>query len=504
MAPFIAEFSGTFILVFTIACCKYHGDSSYGIAAIGFTYMVLIYSLLGISGGLLNPCVTLMMALNKKLGFQSVLQSFSYIVSQLLGGIAGGFVSRAVFKKELVVGPIPPFNMGGAMWMEFLYTTLLCFVAANVVASKRNNPKEDQNQFYALAIAFSFIAGGYSSCDISGAYFNPAVVLGLDPGAFGGDLKAFGRKLIALDANFSGCLPFIIAEVLAAIAAALLFFFLRFEDYLEHGHPLQSFAPPRLIRVTVEFLGTCILVLTFGLSGSTTAPIPAAVPTAATLACLIYALGNVSGGHFNPAVTLAVRMRGRDRCSDKDCAIYIIVQLTASVIAALVILRYHHKGPSLEKIDFMESGWCQVFVSELAFTFLLAYVVLCVATLGPLQNSSTKQNFFFAFAIGSCVAVAGIAIGRVSGAFVNPGVSLALTLESSMIGTTDDLLSKTSMTPAALATISSFWKTGMFTKFIWYSFSEFAGAILAALAFRITHRAEFEKHSIPLRVAGRV
>mmetsp|Transcript_147375 Transcript_147375/g.274651 ORF Transcript_147375/g.274651 Transcript_147375/m.274651 type:complete len:551 (+) Transcript_147375:59-1711(+) len=510
LAPLVAEFSGTFVLVFIVACCKYQSDDSYGIVVTGLTYMVLIYSLAGVSGAHLNPSVTLMMALTRKLGVagvQAFLLSAQYIVLQLLGGILGGLASGVLFQKEIVVSPISPFQFRGGMWMEFMYTAFLCFVTANVIASKRNNPKEDQNQFYALAIGFAFIAGGCTVCNISGAYLNPAVVFGLDPNGVLVDLKGLWHKFIMGEAHFSGGFLFMLAEALGGVAAAYLFLLLRFEDHLDDGHAFRTFAPPLFTRLMTEFFGTFTFVLTVGLNiilGSTTAFIPAA----ATFICLIYAVGNVSGGHFNPAVTLAVRISGRRRCSTEDCVFYILVQAVASFIAACFIYRYHLEGPFSDKVyhlaPVLKFGWGQVLVSELTFTFLIAYVVLCVATVEPPQSKSTKQNFFFALAIGSCVAVAGVCIGGVSGASINPAVTLGVSLESSFMVDSKDLESKAFVTPEPgypTALVSSFWKSDLFINFLWYCFSEFGGGILAALAFHVTHRKEFKKHMESLMFA---
>merc|ERR1719253_1527325 len=67
-----------------------------------------------------------------------------------------------------------------------------------------------------------------------------------------------------------------------------------------------------------------------------------------------------------------------------------------------------------------ESKWSQVVVAEFAFTFVLAFVVLSVATV-----KSTLSEYF-GFAIGMCVTVGGCAIGKVSGGSLNPAVSIGI------------------------------------------------------------------------------
>merc|ERR1719230_1105104 len=86
-------------------------------------------------------------------------------------------------------------------------------------------------------------------------------------------------------------------------------------------------------KLLSEFLGTYFLVLTVGLnvlSGSGAA----AFSIASSLMCMIFALGTVSGTHFNPAVTVAIVASGRGKCSPKDACMYIPVQIIGGICAA--------------------------------------------------------------------------------------------------------------------------------------------------------------------------
>ncbi len=137
----------------------------------------------------------------------------------------------------------------------------------------------------------------------------------------------------------------------------------------------------------------------------------------AALMVMVYAGGHVSGAHYNPAVTLAVFVRGR--CPAKDVAPYWAAQILGAVIAALVVgfLRPDaapvamspHVGPAL--------------AAEFLFTFALAYVVLNVAT-----AKATAGNSYFGLAIGFTVMVAAFAIGDVSGGAFNPAVAVGASI----------------------------------------------------------------------------
>merc|ERR1719482_1734056 len=94
------------------------------------------------------------------------------------------------------------------------------------------------------------------------------------------------------------------------------------------------FIPKMASRLVSEFLGTYFLVITVGFNvlGGSKAP---AFSIAASLMCMIYALGNISGAHFNPAVTVAVMLGGRGKIEGGVTMglAYIAVQLIAGFSA---------------------------------------------------------------------------------------------------------------------------------------------------------------------------
>src|ERR1700745_3207241 len=86
-------------------------------------------------------------------------------------------------------------------------------------------------------------------------------------------------------------------------------------------------------KLVVEFIGTFFLVFTVGASVRTgTSLAPLAI--GAALMVMVYAGGHISGGHFNPAVTIAALVRGR--IDARDAVGYWVAQLVAGVLAALV------------------------------------------------------------------------------------------------------------------------------------------------------------------------
>jgi aquaporin Z len=167
-------------------------------------------------------------------------------------------------------------------------------------------------------------------------------------------------------------------------------------------------------KYIAEFIGTFFLVLTVGCTviPSAAGVIPA-LAIGAVLMVMIFAGGHISGGHFNPAVTFAIFIRGRLEL--KDVIPYWLAQIAAGVVAALVAMWLVGKGGTPLEVANIPA----VFVAEFLFTFALAYVVLnCATAKGTLDNS------FYGLAIGFTVLAGIFAVGAISGGAFNPAVAI--------------------------------------------------------------------------------
>jgi aquaporin Z len=172
-------------------------------------------------------------------------------------------------------------------------------------------------------------------------------------------------------------------------------------------------------KLTVEGIGTFFLVFTVGAavrSGSPLAP----VGIGAVLMVMIYAGGHISGGHYNPAVTMGVLVRRRIGLI--EAASYWICQLVAGVLAALVVRAVVSPGQA-QQVNPSGQLLASALVVELLFTFALAFVVLNVAT-----SADHPDNSFYGLAIGFTVAAGAIAVGGISGGAFNPAVVLGGTV----------------------------------------------------------------------------
>jgi aquaporin Z len=167
-------------------------------------------------------------------------------------------------------------------------------------------------------------------------------------------------------------------------------------------------------RYATEFIGTFFLVFTVCtavLSGAGLAPLA----IGAVLAAMIFAGGHISGGHYNPAVSLAVFLRGK--LSLVDLGAYAVAQFIAGVIAALLAQYIVPENPAAFTVT--GDAIPKALIVELLFTFALAYVVLSVAT-----SKDHPNNSFYGLAIGFTVLAGAVSIGSVSGGAFNPAVGL--------------------------------------------------------------------------------
>lgn len=171
-------------------------------------------------------------------------------------------------------------------------------------------------------------------------------------------------------------------------------------------------------KLIVEFIGTFFLVLTIGMvviepgAGSM-----AAVAIGAALMVMVYAGGHISGAHYNPAVSLAVMLRGKT--TGMEMLFYWVAQLIAGAAASLVVGAL--KQNSL--ITAIEPEVGQALLAEFVFTFALAWVVLNVAT-----TRGTEGNSYYGLAIGFTVLVGAFAVGGISGGAFNPAVAVSLVI----------------------------------------------------------------------------
>jgi len=213
-----------------------------------------------------------------------------------------------------------------------------------------------------------------------------------------------------------------------------------------------------------EFVGTFFLVLTIGynvLQRTALAPIS----IGAILMAMIFSTGNVSGGHFNPAVTLGVLLRGK--VDSLNAGAYVCSQLCGGLLAGCVYTGA--LGASFTLRPGIGYTLTDAAVVEFLFTTALVFVVLSVAT-----TAQDAGNWYYGLAIGFTVMAAAFAIAPISGCSLNPAVTFGV-LVSHLIHTGEIMVSC----------------------LLVYTLAPLLGAMLAVLLFRVVRSAEYEMVNLP-------
>jgi aquaporin Z len=174
------------------------------------------------------------------------------------------------------------------------------------------------------------------------------------------------------------------------------------------SYPLQR-------KLVVEFVGMFLFLFTVGMateSANKTGALLAPIAIGSVLMVMVFAGGHVSGGHYNPAVSTAVFLRGKIQTN--EFVAYILTQFAAAALAGLLV-----NGIGGKQIAGATATTGKMLVVEFLFTFALAYVVLNVAT-----AKGTAGNSFYGLAIGFTVLVGAISVGWISGGAFNPAIAL--------------------------------------------------------------------------------
>ena len=166
-------------------------------------------------------------------------------------------------------------------------------------------------------------------------------------------------------------------------------------------------------KLFVEFVGMFMFAFTVGMA-TNRAGAGALAPLAigGALMVLVFTGGHVSGGHFNPAVSTAVFIRGR--MTSREFGAYVLTQFVAAMLGGLIarVVGGHEAHAPV-------AGAGRMLIAEFLFTFTLAWVVLHVAT-----ARGTMGNSFYGLAIGFTVVVGAFAVGGISGGAFNPAIAV--------------------------------------------------------------------------------
>jgi aquaporin NIP len=181
-------------------------------------------------------------------------------------------------------------------------------------------------------------------------------------------------------------------------------------------------------KLAAEFFGTFALVFAGtgaivinDVTGGAVTHLGIALTFGLVVLAMIYTVGDVSGAHLNPAVTLGFFAAGR--CGLTTVLSYIVSQLLGATAASL-LLRFLFPQNETLGITLPAGSVLQSFILETVLTFILMWVILSVST------GAKEKGITAGIAVGSVIGLEAMFAGPISGASMNPARSCAPALVS--------------------------------------------------------------------------
>mmetsp|Transcript_81781 Transcript_81781/g.227695 ORF Transcript_81781/g.227695 Transcript_81781/m.227695 type:complete len:519 (+) Transcript_81781:125-1681(+) len=418
-SPYVVELVGTFLLTIAYICNLSNNNSAWAVSSNALMLFGLFSAFGHISGANLNPSVSISLYLS---GRKSVGTMGWCFLMQSIGAALAAVVARFCMGKGVAVdiGPKPGFNAIEAALVEVLFTSMISFVFLSCAASWNNNPSRDPNQFAAIAIAFSVVAGSQACRRVSGSVMNPAIAIGLQ------------LSNLTTEKKTGWAMLYLMCEIFGALLASCAFRVVRPMERRDSGPVAAPRNAHRSASVFAEFLGTFYTVLTKAMVHNSFAS-EEAWAVAAALACMVYSLRGVSGAFFNPAVTLSVYLCG----GFPDLYVvgtYLGAQ-TLGAVSGTSVFALIGTGVDLELTPVeVTNARSSAMLVETLFMFLICYVVLTTSHTSPLASSGTRHNNVGGLAVAGAYLVSIVATNRVSGGVLNPAVALGYSGLAGIIG----------------------------------------------------------------------
>ncbi|MGZ3763559.1 MAG: aquaporin [Mucilaginibacter sp.] len=183
---------------------------------------------------------------------------------------------------------------------------------------------------------------------------------------------------------------------------------------------MRKYLAELLGTYALVFAGTGAIVIDQQTRGSIT-HVGVAITFGLIIMSMIYAFGDISGAHFNPAVSIAFTIA--KKFPVKELLPFIISQLAGAILASLT-LKFLFPANQYLGATIPSGSASQSFILEFILTFFLMLVIINVAT------GSKERGMFAGLAIGSIVALEAMFAGPICGASMNPARSLAPALVS--------------------------------------------------------------------------
>lgn len=408
----------TWVASRTCWCTSAYFAPLFGMALLLIIYAVLLFFIRPMSGAHLNPAISLAAFLSGKINLMAML---IYWGAQVLGALLAALLFALIVGFDcLGVEPRDGYGWWQASIVEFIYTALLAFTFLSVHPAHKGNGKENKyNIFLYPFTLMAALGAGIAACaHISGAFLNPASTIAFE----------ILRVLLTSRESPQYWLLYIVMQLLGAVLAAVVFYICRPDERMQQRSATEerfSFFPLST-KLACEFVGTWIFTFTVGCAywGGLDLEV---VAGALCLIAIYTAMCMVSGGHFNPSVTLAVMLSERHILSGavRDGLWYMLVQLVAASLAAFECAAVH-RGRTFEATS-LDWSWFVWGLIEALLTCLLVLAFLaCTRTRDEVVV--THLRYQIAIALALCFGIAGWVLNYfvLAGSFLNPAIALGL------------------------------------------------------------------------------
>lgn len=178
---------------------------------------------------------------------------------------------------------------------------------------------------------------------------------------------------------------------------------------------MRKLAAEGLGTFALVFAGTGAIIID-SVTGGGIGHVGIALTFGLVVLAMIYAVGDVSGAHLNPAVTLGFVVSGR--MAPARAVGYMIAQVAGALAATLLLRALFSESPTLGQTHPAGPAW-RSCVMEGVLTFFLMYVILAVST------GSKEKGLMAGVAVGATIALEALFAGPITGASMNPARSLA-------------------------------------------------------------------------------
>lgn len=211
---YIAEFIGTFVLVFfacgtaVVARCSTENLPGYLLTALAFGLVIvaMAYSVGNVSGCHINPAVSIAMLISKKLSFKDFI---GYVIAQFAGALAGAALLMIFVGKESGLGTNGLYE--GSVWMSLLIEVILTFVFVFAILGVTS--KTENGAVAGIVIGLSLTLVHILGIYFTGTSVNPA--------------RSFGPALLVGGDALKNVWVFIVAPLFGGALAAIVHGFLN-------------------------------------------------------------------------------------------------------------------------------------------------------------------------------------------------------------------------------------------------------------------------------------